>query len=292
MSRTASAGSDYLSIGVLAQVVAAVREALASCGRASLRQPALPARGDGVGRVGAVPVRVTREVLRCLMEGLRWVSSDATRVSANALGVCAVQALRAARVEPVADPATPRVDGARRTKRRTGRRSERRFSGRAAFPPGSPDGAGGGGDARGVRVAGRVCRIGGGTVEALCLGRAAGACRPPAPALSTGADLLWRRQPALAGALQTTGACCGARGECPVRVCEYRLDDPSDTVGPPPSRPGRWRQPQVAALYHERGGGDRLDEVKTHILGPGAILRARRRMVCRRVHGLNTPCGV
>ena len=37
--------SDYLSIGVLAQVypIAAVREALASCGRASLRQRALPA---------------------------------------------------------------------------------------------------------------------------------------------------------------------------------------------------------------------------------------------------------
>ena len=56
-----------------------------------------------------------REVLRCLMEGLRWVSSDATlRVSGKSsisrartrLGSAPFEALRAARVGPVADLAT------------------------------------------------------------------------------------------------------------------------------------------------------------------------------------------
>ena len=98
--------SDYLSIGVLAQVypIAAVREALASCGRASLRQRALPAEAMVyyVVALGLFRSVSAREVLRCLMEGLRWVSSDATlRVSgkssisrrADALGVGAVRGI-------------------------------------------------------------------------------------------------------------------------------------------------------------------------------------------------------
>ena len=111
--------SDYLSIGVLAQVypIAAVREALASCGRASLRQRALPAEAMVyyVVALGLFRSVSAREVLRCLMEGLRWVSSDATlRVSGESsisrartrLGSAPFEALRAARVEPVADLAT------------------------------------------------------------------------------------------------------------------------------------------------------------------------------------------
>jgi len=56
-----------------------------------------------------------REVLRCLMEGLQWVSSDATlRVSGKSsisrartrLGSAPFEALRAARVGPVADTST------------------------------------------------------------------------------------------------------------------------------------------------------------------------------------------
>ena len=96
--------SDYLSIGVLAQVypIGAVRKALASCGRASLRQRALPAEAMVyyVVALGLFRSVSAREVLRCLMEGLRWVSSDrdAARVgevidfaSEDALGVCAVR---------------------------------------------------------------------------------------------------------------------------------------------------------------------------------------------------------
>ena len=101
--------SDYLSIGVLAQVypIAAVREALASCGRASLRQRALPAEAMVyyVVALGLFRSVSAREVLRCLMEGLRWVSSDATlRVSGKSsisrartrLGSAPFEALRAA----------------------------------------------------------------------------------------------------------------------------------------------------------------------------------------------------
>ena len=111
--------SDYLSIGVLAQVypIAAVREALASCGRASLRQRALPAEAMVyyVVALGLFRSVSAREVLRCLMEGLRWVSSEATlHVSGKSsisrartrLGSAPFEALRAARVGPVADAAT------------------------------------------------------------------------------------------------------------------------------------------------------------------------------------------
>ena len=84
-----------------------------------------------------------------------------------------------------------------------------------------------------------------------------------------------------------TGACCEAgartarrsRGECPVRVVEYRLDDPSDvvyrlatTLFDPAAAPAA----EIAALYHERWEVETAyDEVKTHILGPGAILRSK-----------------
>ena len=110
-----------VSIGVLAQVypIGAVRKALASCGRASLRQRALPAEAMMyyVVALGLFRSVSAREVLRCLMEGLRWVSSDATlRVSGKSsisrarthLGSAPFEALRAARarVGPVADLAT------------------------------------------------------------------------------------------------------------------------------------------------------------------------------------------
>ena len=104
--------SDYLSIGVLAQVypIASVREALASCGRGSRRQRALPAEAMVyyVVALGLFRSVSAREVLRCLMEGLRWVSSDAAlRVSGKSsisrartrLGPGPFEALRAARGE-------------------------------------------------------------------------------------------------------------------------------------------------------------------------------------------------
>ena len=55
---------------------ATVREALASCGRASLRQRALPAEAMVyyVVALGLFRSVSAREVLRCLMEGLRWAA--------------------------------------------------------------------------------------------------------------------------------------------------------------------------------------------------------------------------
>ena len=111
--------SDYLSIGVLAQVypIAAVRQALVSRGRESRRQRALPAEAMVyyVVALGLFRSVSAREVLRCLMESLRWLSSDAAlRVSGKSsisrartrLGSAPFEPLRALRVGPVADPAT------------------------------------------------------------------------------------------------------------------------------------------------------------------------------------------
>ena len=145
--------SDYLSIGVLAQVypIGAVRKALASCGRASLRQRALPAEAMMyyVVALGLFRSVSAREVLRCLMEGLRWVSSDATlRVSGKSsisrartrLGSAPFEALRAARVGPVADLATrgslfgPRTRTAIGRCERDCRRALRDGDGRLSIP--------------------------------------------------------------------------------------------------------------------------------------------------------------
>ena len=275
--------SDYLSIGVLAQVypISAVREALASCGRESRRQRALPAEAMVyyVGALGLFRSVSAREVLRCLMEGLRWVSSDAAlRVSGKSsisrartrLGSAPFEALRAARVGLVADLAT---HGAWYRGRRlvafdgstlnvpdeaTNREAfgvPGASRGRAAFPQ--------------VRIAALVevgtraafaWRAGGydesedAQVEALLPHLSAGMlvladrgyCSFPLwqRAADTGADLLWRmktnlRLPVLErfddGSYRSVLRGSGldrrrSRGECPVRVVEYRLDGTSDAV--------------------------------------------------------------
>ena len=324
--------SDYLSIGVLAQVypIAAVREALASCGRASLRQRALPAEAMVyyVVALGLFRSVSAREVLRCLMEGLRWVSSDATlRVSGKSsisrartrLGSAPFEALRAARVEPVADPATRgswyrgrrlvAFDGSTlnvpdEATNREAFGAPGASRGRAAFPQ--------------VRLtalvevgtraafawrAGAYAESEEAQVEALLPWLSTGMlvladrgyCGFPLwrRAASTGADLLWRmkanlRLPVLErfddGSYRSVLRGSGqdrrrSQGECPVRVVEYRLDDPSDavyrlatTLLDPTAAPAA----EVAALYHERWEVETAyDEVKTHILGPGAILRSK-----------------
>ena len=123
-------------------------------------------------------------------------------------------------------------------------------------------------------------------------------------AAGTGADLLWRMKanlhlPVLErfddGSYRSVLRGSGqdrrrSRGECPVRVVEYRLDDPSDavyrlatTLLDPAAAPAA----EVAALYHERWVETAYDEVKTHILGPGAILRSKTPdLVLQEVHGL------
>ena len=72
--------SDYLSVGVIARIYprAAVRDALQGTGRSSVRKRALPAEVMVYYVIAMALFRAvsTREVLRCLMQGLRWVSPE------------------------------------------------------------------------------------------------------------------------------------------------------------------------------------------------------------------------
>jgi hypothetical protein len=78
--------SDHISLGVIARAVplARVREVLAETGRASERERDLPA-SVMVYYVIAMALYMgssTREVLRCLLEGLRWLwGAEAVRVA-------------------------------------------------------------------------------------------------------------------------------------------------------------------------------------------------------------------
>ena len=337
--------TDYLSIGLLAQVypIAAVREALASCGRASLRQRALPAEAlvYYVVALGLFRSVSAREVLRCLMEGLRWVSSDATlRVSGKSsisrartrLGSAPFEALRAARVGPVADPATRgwwyrgrrlvAFDGSTlnvpdEVTNREAFGAPGASRGRAAFPQ--------------VRLTALVVvgtraafawRAGAydeseqAQVEALLPWLSTGMlvladrgyCGFPLwrRAASTGADLLWRmkanlRLPVLerfddgsypqraAGQRPGPSAQSGKMSRPGRRVQARRPERRRLPLGHHPARPGRCASRRGgAALYRECWEVETAyDEVKTHILGPGAILRSKTPdLVLQEVHGL------
>ena len=111
--------SDYLSVGVIGRVFprAAVREALRRTERASVRQRALSADVMTYYVIAMALFRQasTREVLRSLMEGLRWVSPELlVRVSGKSsisrvrsrLGPAPLAALREACVRPLAAPST------------------------------------------------------------------------------------------------------------------------------------------------------------------------------------------
>ena len=69
--------SDYLSVGVIIRKYPprAAREALRRTGRGSVRKRSLPAAVMvyHVIAMGLFRSVSTREVLRCLMEGLRWI---------------------------------------------------------------------------------------------------------------------------------------------------------------------------------------------------------------------------
>ena len=124
-------------------------------------------------------------------------------------------------------------------------------------------------------------------------------------ASDTGADLLWRmkanlRLPVLErfddGSCRSVLRGSGqdrrrSRGVCPVRVVEYTLDGAggevcrlATTLLDPAVAPAV----EMAALYHERWEVETTcDEVKTHILGPGATLRSKTPdLVLQEVHGL------
>ena len=124
-------------------------------------------------------------------------------------------------------------------------------------------------------------------------------------ATQSGADLLWRvparnRLPVLErladGSFRSIVRGSGqdrrrSRGECPIRVVEYRIADAGDevfrlatTLFDPEQAPAA----ELAALYHERSENENAyDEVKTHLLGPGALLRSKTpNLVRQEVDGL------
>src|SRR3954465_7290069 len=111
--------SDHISLGVIAGTfpLDQVRQVLAETGRASERERDLPAH---VMVYCAIALALymgssTREVLRCLLEGLRWLwGAEAVRVAGKSgisqarsrLGEAPLQRLYEALVQPVATPAT------------------------------------------------------------------------------------------------------------------------------------------------------------------------------------------
>ncbi len=111
--------SDHLSLGVLAHIFprSAVRASLAACGRTSRRRRDLPAEVMVyfVLALGLFRSVSTREVLRCLAEGLRWLGTGPLRLAGRAalsqarkrLGVEPLQELRRRCVRARATAATP-----------------------------------------------------------------------------------------------------------------------------------------------------------------------------------------
>src|ERR687883_1092753 len=111
--------SDHVSLGVIARAVPAerVRRVLAETGRASERERDLPAQ---VMVYYAIALALytgagTREVLRCLLEGLRWLwGAEAVRVAGESgisqartrLGADPLRRLYERVVRPIATPAT------------------------------------------------------------------------------------------------------------------------------------------------------------------------------------------
>ena len=111
--------SDHLSVSVIARVYPreAVRAALRSLGRDSLRRRDLPAEVMVYYVIVMALFRTVsaREVLRCLVDGLRWVSPDLpVHVSGKSsisrararLGAAPFSALRESCVAPLAHPGT------------------------------------------------------------------------------------------------------------------------------------------------------------------------------------------
>jgi len=112
--------SDYLSLGVIAQIypMPAVVSALEQCGRASVRRRRLPAEVMVYYVLALCLFRSvsTREVLRCLADGFRWIrpetplavsgKSSISRARTR-LGVDPFRKLRQSSVHWLSDESTP-----------------------------------------------------------------------------------------------------------------------------------------------------------------------------------------
>jgi transposase IS4-like protein/DDE family transposase len=111
--------SDHISLGVIAKAfpIGEVRQVLAETGRASERERDLPAHVMVYYAIALALYMTasTREVLRCLLEGLRWLwGAEAVRVAGKSgisqararLGEAPLRRLHERVVRPVATPAT------------------------------------------------------------------------------------------------------------------------------------------------------------------------------------------
>ena len=335
--------SDYLSVGVIARVFPreAVREALGRTGRGSVRQRALPADVMMYYVIAMALFRQvsTREVLRCLMEGLRWVSPDlVVRVSGKSsisrargrLGSTPFAALREACVKPLAEPSTAgawyrghrlvAIDGStlavpdeEENRRSFGLPGSARGS--AAFPKlrlsvlseigtRAPLAWCGGplSESEMVQAERLVPHLEPGML--VLADRYYGGFPLWSQARARGADLLWRVKANMdfpvherfadgswSSALNGSGRDRRrSRGQSPVRVLSYRLPGSDDvftlitTLLDPEAAPAA----ELAALYHERWEIEiAYDEVKTHMLGPGALLRSKTpALVLQELEGL------
>ena len=281
----------------------------------------------------------TREVLRCLVDGLRWVSPDLpVRVSGKSsisrararLGVAPFIALRDSCVVPLAGDKTPGAwyrglrlvafDGSSlnlpdevRNREEFGLPGAARGS--SAFP-----------QARltammevGTRAAfawhaGPLAESEAEQAERLLGSLSSGMlvladrtyCGFPlwSRAVATGADLLWRfkrniKFPVIEalddGSWQSVVRGSGrdrrrSRGELPVRIVAYRIKESDEITMLATTLLDHHLAPaaELAALYHERWEIENAyDEVKTHILGPGAALRSKTPdLVYQEIYGL------
>src|SRR3982750_797519 len=109
--------SDHLSLGVIARAVPPerVRQVLAETGKASERDLPAPVMVYYAIALALYMGSSTREVLRCLLEGLRWLwGADAVRVAGKSgisqarsrLGEAPLRRLYERVVRPIATPAT------------------------------------------------------------------------------------------------------------------------------------------------------------------------------------------
>ena len=338
--------SDYLGLGVIAQVfpLHSVKAALEACGVRSERRRDLPleAMVYYVIAMGLFRQVSTREVLRCLADGLRLVApSVPVRISGKSsisrarsrLGTAPFEELRRNRVVPLATLGEPgsrhwgfrvvALDGTtldlpdeERNRDAFGLPGASR--GEAAFPK--------------ARLA---LLLETGTRAALAW--RAGPVRWESEhaqaevllahldpgmlvladrgyfgfplwsrASETGADLLWRvpanvrlnpeGRPFEDGSWTAELRGSGSdrrrsRGACRIRVVEYRLAErPGETyrIATTLLDPGRFPARELAGPYHERWEIENdCDEVKTHLLGPGAALRSKTPdLVLQEIDGL------
>ena len=335
--------SDHLSVSVIARVYPreAVRAALRSRGRDSRRRRDLPAEVMVYYVIAMALFRSVsaREVLRCLVDGLRWVSPDLSmRVSGKSsisrararLGAAPFSALRDSCVAPLAHPGTPGAwyrglrlvafDGSSLNLPDEARNRE------AFGLPGSSRGSSAFPQARLTAMvevgthaafawhAGPLVESEAEQAERLLGHLSSGMlvladryyCGFPlwSRAAATGADLLWRvkgnmRFPVVEahddGSWRSVIRGSGrdrrrSRGELPVRVVAYRIEGGDETVTLATTLLDHRAAPaaELAALYHERWEIETAyDEVKTHILGPGAALRSKTPdLVCQEIDGL------